>query len=224
MIEFVGRFFKEGGFFMYPITLIFAFGIAVVLERFFVLFKKFNFDANKYFSFVEQKVLSKELDDIAKNSPDVPLANICKFGIEVVKRWQSGEEQKTSEKIIKGERRASVVIEKTIEEIAALEFPKIERRLSFLPTIANLSTLLGLLGTLQGLIQAFSSLSNVDPSQKAQFLAQGISVAMNTTAYGLFVAVIILFMYTILNARAERLMEETEYYVLKFINLITMRY
>lgn len=225
MIDFIGRFFKEGGFFMYPITLLFAFGVAVVIERFFVLFKKYNLDSNKYFNFVEQRILNKDLDDIAKNSPDTPLSNIFKFGIDVIRRCQTSEDTKACEmKLFKGERRASVVIEKTIEEIAALEFPKIERRLNFLPTIANLSTLLGLLGTLQGLIQAFSSLSNVDPSQKAQFLAQGISVAMNTTAYGLFVAVIILFMYTILNARAERLMEETEYYVLKFINLVTMRY
>ncbi len=224
MIDFIGRFFKEGGFFMYPITLLFAFGMAVVVERFFVLFKKYNLDANKYFNFVEQKIINKDLDDVVKNSPDAPLSNIFKFGVDVIKRCQPGEDKTCEVKIFKGERRASVVIEKTIEEIAALEFPKIERRLNFLPTVANLSTLLGLLGTLQGLIQAFSSLSNVDPSQKAQFLAQGISVAMNTTAYGLFVAVIILFMYTILNARAERLMEETEYYVLKFINLITMRY
>lgn len=223
MLETIGKFFSEGGIFMYPITFLLAFGIAVIIERFIVLFKKYNLDAAKYYNFVEQKVTKKELSDISTSSPDVPLSNIIKFGVEMVARLE--KEAVPPERTLKGERRISVLMEKTIEEVAAHEFPKIERRLNLLPTVANLSTLLGLLGTLQGLIQSFSSLSNIaDPSTKAQLLAKGISTAMNTTAYGLFVAVLILFLYAILNARSEKLLEETEYYLLKFINLITLRY
>lgn len=223
MLQTLGRFFYEGGIFMFPITFLLAFGIAVIFERFMVLFKRYNLDAGKYYDFIEQKIANKELTIAIESSPDVPLANIIKFGVQMVKRLD--EDPTPTERAIKGERRVAVMMEKTIEEVATHEFPKIERRLSMLPTVANLATLLGLLGTLQGLIQSFSSLSNIaDPAMKAQLLAKGISTAMNTTAYGLFTAVLILFFYAILNARAERLMEETEYYVLKFINLITLRY
>lgn len=223
MFQTLGKFFYEGGIFMYPITFLLAFGIAVAIERFVVLFRRYNLDAAKYYNFVEQKVRNKELTKITNTSPDIPLSNIIKFGIQMVQNLE--KETVSNERTLKGERRVAVMIEKTIEEVAAHEFPKVERRLTMLPTVANLATLLGLLGTLQGLIQSFSSLSNIaDPAMKAQLLAKGISTAMNTTAYGLFAAVLILFCYAILNARAERIMEETEYYVLKFINLITLRY
>jgi biopolymer transport protein ExbB len=222
-LDFLGRFFKEGGIFMYPITFLLAFGVAVVIERSYVLFKKFNLDGAKYYNFIEQKLIAKEIHEAIKGSPDVPLSNIVRFGLEMLLKLQSQELQ-NQERLLKGERRFSVLFEKNIEEIASLEFPKIDRRLHLLPTIANLATLLGLLGTLQGLIQSFTAVSGLDPTKRAQVLAQGISVAMNTTAYGLFVAVVVLFMYAILNNRAERIKDMTEYYVLKFINFITMRY
>ncbi len=223
MFQTLGKFFLEGGIFMFPITFLLAFGVAVVIERFVTLFKRYNLDSEKYYNFIEQKVMNREISDAVQTTPDVPLANIVKFGLQMVQRLEKDEP--AGERVLKGERRVAVLIEKSIEEVAAREFPKVERRLNMLPTVANLATLLGLLGTLQGLIQSFSSLSNVaDPAMKAQMLAKGISTAMNTTAYGLFVAVIILFFYAVLNARAEKIMEETEYYVLKFINLITLRY
>lgn len=141
MLETIGKFFSEGGIFMYPITFLLAFGIAVIIERFIVLFKKYNLDAAKYYNFVEQKITKKELSDISATSPDVPLSNIIKFGVEMVARLE--KEAVPSERTLKGERRISVLMEKTIEEVAAREFPKIERRLNLLPTVANLSTLLG---------------------------------------------------------------------------------
>lgn len=221
--DFLGRFFKDGGFFMYPITFLLAFGTAVVIERFYILFKKFNLDGSKYYNFIEQKLLEKEIDEAIKGSPDVPLSNIISFGLEMLKKIENNSPL-LEDKLIKGERRFSIIFEKNIEEISSLEFPKIDRRLNLLPTVANLSTLLGLLGTLQGLIKSFTAVSGLDPAQRAQILAKGISVAMNTTAYGLFVAVFVLFMYAILNNRAERLKDMTEYYILKFINFVTMRY
>lgn len=221
--SFLGRFFKDGGFFMYPITFLFVFGVAVVIERFYVLFKKFNLDGSKYYNFIERKLLAKEIDEAIKGSPDVPLSNIIRFGLEILKKIENNDMER-QEKMIKGERRFSILFEKNIEEISSLEFPKIDRRLNLLPTIANLSTLLGLLGTLQGLIKSFTAVSGLDPTQRAQILAKGISVAMNTTAYGLFVAVFVLFMYAVLNNRAERLKDMTEYYTIKFLNFVTMRY
>lgn len=222
-IEFLGKFFSEGGIFMYPITFLLAVGFTVIIERFFVLFKKYNLDGEKYFKFIEQKLASHEFESAIKESPDVPLSNIVRFGIEILDKVEKGQLSHEA-RSLKGERRLVNIFEKNIEEIAALEFPKIDRRLNLLPMIANLATLLGLLGTLQGLIQSFTAVAGMEPAKKAQVLAQGISVAMNTTAYGLFVAVCVLFMYALLNSRAERMKETTEYYVLKFINLVTMRY
>lgn len=221
-LSFLGSFFRDGGIFMYPITFLLAFGLAIIVERFYVLFKKYNLDGNKYYNFVEQKILADEIESAIKNSPDVPVSNIIRFGLEMLVKLKKNEIGEN--KIIKGERRFSVIFEKNIEEIAALEFPKIDRRMHLLPTIANLATLMGLLGTLQGLIKSFTAVSGLDPAQRAQILAKGISLAMNTTAYGLFVAVVVLFMYAILNDRAEKIKDMTEYFVIKFVNFVTMRY
>lgn len=226
MIEGLWKFYLEGGIFMHPITFLMAVGYAVIIERFYVLFSKFNLNTEKYYQFVEDKLLEGDLDSAMSKHFNVPLSNILNFGIEKIKVYVCKNQPVCDvERVLKGERRAAIVIEKSIDEIAAIEFPKIDNRLSFLPMLANLSTLLGLLGTLQGLIQSFMSLTSaVDPATKSTMLARGIATAMNTTAYGLFSAVTILFCYAILNARAEKIAKETEYYVLKFINFLSLRY
>src|SRR4029077_15551315 len=98
---------------------------------------------------------------------------------------------------------------KTAHDIASMEIiPLITRRLGYLAMIANVSTLIGLLGTIHGLIQSFQAVSFADPAQKQTLLAQGISISMNTTAMGLLVAIPTMIIYSLLQARQNKLLED----------------
>lgn len=101
--------------------------------------------------------------------------------------------------------------------------PKIEKRLSYLALAANLSTLLGLLGTIQGLIQSFAAVAQAEASQKAQLLAEGIAVAMNTTALGLISAISLMVVHSFLMARGEKMIHEIEENSVKLLDLLSTR-
>jgi len=101
--------------------------------------------------------------------------------------------------------------------------PKIEKRLTYLALAANLSTLLGLLGTIQGLIQSFAAVAQAAASEKAQLLAEGIAVAMNTTALGLISAISLMVIHTILMARGEKMIKEIEENSVKLLDLLSTK-
>ena len=106
-----------------------------------------------------------------------------------------------------------------IDEAMTKVIPRVEARLHYLPNLANVATLLGLLGTIIGLIQDFTAVSMADPAQKASLLAQGISVAMNNTAFGLIIAIPTMLAYTFLQSRANRIIESLEEHALRLVNL-----
>lgn len=99
-------------------------------------------------------------------------------------------------------------VQHAMEVAAMAEIPKIEKRTSYLSLLANIATLLGLLGTIFGLIDSFAAVTNADASQKAALLASGIAVAMNTTAFGLIVAIPTLVFYSMLNERITAITDE----------------
>ena len=101
--------------------------------------------------------------------------------------------------------------------------PKIEKRLSYLALTANLSTLLGLLGTIQGLIQSFAAVAQAAASEKAQLLAEGIAVAMNTTALGLVSAISLMVVHSFLMAKGEKMIHEIEENSVKLLDLLSTK-
>ena len=101
--------------------------------------------------------------------------------------------------------------------------PRVERRLSYLALLANISTLLGLLGTIYGLIESFSAVAQADPSTKAKLLALGIAKAMNTTAFGLISAIFLMVIHSFLASKAERITTEIDEYAVKLIDLLGMK-
>jgi biopolymer transport protein ExbB/TolQ len=112
-------------------------------------------------------------------------------------------------------------IETAMEEGLMEVVPRLERRTHYLATFANIATLLGLLGTIIGLIKAFTAVSNADPAEKADLLSASISVAMNTTAFGLMVAIPLLLIYTILQSKTTSLVDSLEMASVKFLNMLT---
>ncbi len=109
-------------------------------------------------------------------------------------------------------------VRESVEETAIRETPKLSQRLNYLSLFANIATLLGLLGTIAGLQVSFSSLASVDAAQKATLLASGIAQAMNTTAFGLIVAVPCMIAYTILNNKQQALLRDMDEAVVKILN------
>jgi biopolymer transport protein ExbB len=101
-----------------------------------------------------------------------------------------------------------------------VQLPNIERRTPYLATFANIATLLGLLGTIIGLIAAFTAVANADPAEKATLLSQSISIAMNTTAFGLMAAIPLLLIHSILQSKTSAIIESLEIAVVKFVNLM----
>jgi biopolymer transport protein ExbB/TolQ len=112
-------------------------------------------------------------------------------------------------------------IEKAMEESLLETLPRIEKRTHYLATFANIATLLGLLGTIIGLIKAFTAVAAANPAEKADMLSASISVAMNTTAFGLMVAIPLLLAHTVLQSKTTEIVDSLEMAAVKFLNAVT---
>ncbi len=204
-VDVVVKFFQEGGIFMYFIMLVFALGAAIGLERYFYLTKaklinRSMWDkltplvkANKYQQ--AMAISSKSKSDIGK---------ILAYGLTRLQVTQRRDD-----------------IEMAMDEGLMEVIPRLEKRTHYLATFANIATLLGLLGTIIGLIQAFTAVANANPADKADLLSASISVAMNTTAFGLIAAIPLLLMYTVLQTKTTELVDSMEMATVKFLNAIT---
>jgi biopolymer transport protein ExbB/TolQ len=114
-------------------------------------------------------------------------------------------------------------IEKAMDESLLEVIPRIEKRTHFLASLANIGLLIGLLGTITGLIGAFSAVATANPAEKASLLAAAISVAMNNTASGLGVAITLLLSHMFLESKTTSLIDSLEIASVKFLNSITER-
>jgi biopolymer transport protein ExbB len=114
-------------------------------------------------------------------------------------------------------------VEKAMEETMMEVIPQLQKRTHYLATFANLATLLGLLGTVSGLIHAFSAVATVNPAEKASLLSASISEAMNCTAFGLMTAVPILFVHALLQTKTTEVMDSLETAGVKFMNALAAR-
>jgi biopolymer transport protein ExbB/TolQ len=110
-----------------------------------------------------------------------------------------------------------------MEESLMEVMPRLESRTHYLATFANMATLLGLLGTIIGLIQAFTAVAQANPAEKADLLSASISVAMNTTAFGLMAAIPLLLVHTILQSKTTRIIDSLEMVSVKFLNAVDER-
>src|SRR4030066_255040 len=202
-------FFKAGGLFMFPIMLILAIGTAIIVERYKFIKKSWT-DANVLWRKLEESIKTNRLEDAIKECSlsEAALPKVLSAGLEKAKG-------------IKLKRESREELENHLEEAMLEIMPELERRTHYLPTLANVSTLLGLLGTIIGLIQSFQSLAVADPSQKAFLLAQGVSVAMNTTAFGLIVAIPIMLCYSYIQSRTIKTVDTLDVYSIKLLNLLT---
>ncbi len=198
-------FFQEGGLFMYPIMLVLALGVAIALERYIYLsVAKTNNRRlmNKILPMLKRGDYQGAFNITSKSNQAI--SQILSYGLARMKTAKRRDD-----------------IEMAMEEGMMEVLPRLEKRTHYLATFANIATLLGLLGTIIGLIQAFTAVSNADPSQKADLLSSSISVAMNTTAFGLMVAIPLLLVYTVIQTKTTEIVDSLEMASVKFVNLIT---
>jgi len=205
MIQWTARFMTEGGVFMWIIAVVWCAGIAIAAERLKAYFK-YNIDGTSLMGNIKKSVIGNQVQEAIQTCSESPalLSFVMKNGL---KRANQSKEQ----------------IQDALEASILETVPKIERRLSFLALAANLSTLLGLLGTIQGLIQSFAAVAQAEASQKAQLLAEGIAVAMNTTALGLISAISLMVVHSYLMARGEQMIQEIEENSVKLLDLLATK-
>jgi biopolymer transport protein ExbB len=200
-------FFATGGLFMYPILLVFAFGVAIAVERFVTL------------------TLITSKNQVVWNKVQPLLDN----GEFVEAQEMTGGDESTISQVLnmglsmQGAVRRREDIEIAMEESMMEIVPRLEKRTPYVALASSVATLLGLLGTIMGLIQAFTAVANANPAEKADLLSASISVAMNTTAFGLMVAIPLLVVHAILTSKTGDIVDSLEMATVKALNVFSRR-
>jgi len=206
-IDLIVNFFKQGGVFLYPIAAVFAIGLAVAVERFIYLNRVATGNRRLWAELaplIQAGNIRKAME--VADSTDSALSTIMRYGMSRISTAQRRED-----------------IEKAMEESLIEVIPRLEKRTHYLATLANIGMLMGLLGTVTGLINAFAAVASVNPSEKASLLAASISVAMNNTALGLGLAITLLLCHMYLETKTTELVDSLEVATIKFLNTVTER-
>jgi biopolymer transport protein ExbB/TolQ len=204
-MEVVARFFQEGGLWMYLLAGVSACAIAVSLERLIFFYIHCRVNGKALLTQITRLVRNGQAEQARKICARMktPLALILESAL-----WHFMQNESDQD------------IQNAVDEVGLRELPKIQRRTHYISLFANISTLMGLLGTIFGLQAAFGALATADPSQKAAVLAKGISMAMNTTAMGLMVAIPCMILFSILGAKANTLIEEIDESSVRLLNFL----
>lgn len=199
--------FQTGGSWMLPIAIAFTFAIALVVERFLRLFGQYNVDGPSFMFEIQKYILANDLDGairVCNGAGKAALAKVIKSGLQ---RASRSEEQ----------------IQNAIDAASLEIMPKLEKRLPYLALIANIATLLGLLGTITGLIKSFNAVALADPAQRQAILSAGIAEAMNATAFGLITAIFSMIAHSVLANRANKIVSEVDEFGVKLMDLLSAR-
>jgi len=200
-------FFSTGGMFMYPILMVFAVGVAIAVERYITLTIVTN--KNQMLWDKVQPLLSEGNFDEARqltSEDESTISQVLNMGLS-----------------LQGAVRRREDIEIAMEESMMEIVPRLEKRTPYVALASSIATLLGLLGTIMGLIQAFTAVANANPAEKADLLSASISVAMNTTAFGLMVAIPLLIVHAILTSKTGDIVDSLEMATVKALNVFSRR-
>ena len=198
-------FFQKGGLFMYPILLVFAVGMAIAFERWVQLYRIQNTN-QKAWNQLHPVLVKGEFDKARKmiNKNKSKMAQMLGMGLA-----RQGAVRRRDD--------IEIAMEESMMEI----IPQLEKRTPYIALFSNIATLLGLLGTIMGLIQAFTAVANANPAEKADMLSASISVAMNTTAFGLMSAIPLLLFHAKLTSTTGQIVDSLEMASVKALNSIS---
>jgi len=198
------EFFRQGGPAMWAILFFFGVGTVIFIERIVFLFGIASAKPEALMARIASLIRKGSIEGaIAATSEEKsPLSKI----IEAALRNYKGTERD---------------IQNAVDEMALAEIPRINARIGYLGMLANVSTMVGLLGTIFGLIAAFAAVAAADPEQKGVLLANGISQAMNTTAFGLIAAIPMLVAHSVLTSKADSLVDDIDRYSVMVMNMLS---
>ena len=199
----IAEMFHHGGFFMWPITAVMVVVAAIVIERVYFLYFKATVRADEMVTMLQRTIMEGDLAKAIRfaSASDNPLGRIIHAGLLKAK----GDPEE---------------VQAAMDEVALRELPRIEKRTPYLAMLSNVAMLTGLLGTISGMIISFGAVANADASEKAGKLAEGISEAMNCTAWGLYCAVPALLFYAVLQGKTQSLVDEVNEGALKVVNFV----
>jgi biopolymer transport protein ExbB len=199
------EFFTTGGVFMYPILIVFAVGLAIAIERYITLTGVTR--RNRRIWQQVQPLLDQGQFDEARevtNGDPSTISQVLSMGLSLQGAVHRRED-----------------IEIAMEESMMGIVPRLEKRTPYVALASSIATLLGLLGTIMGLIQAFTAVANANPAEKADLLSASISVAMNTTAFGLMVAIPLLVVHAVLTSKTGDIIDSLEMATVKALNVFS---
>jgi len=198
------KFFQDCGLFIYPSLLIMATGVAIAIERFVFLQRARAANRNDWSRLLPMLQNGQWKEVLGKSSTaDSAIGKIVHNGLA---RLQSSRRRED--------------IDAAMEEGMMEIVPRLEKRTHYIATFANVITLVGLLGTIIGLIKAFTAVAQVNPAEKAELLSASISIAMNNTAFALMVAIPFLLIHAFLQARTSDIVDGLEAAKISFLNLV----
>jgi biopolymer transport protein ExbB len=198
-------FFQKGGVFMYPILLVFTVGMAITVERWFQLNRIRNAN-HKIWDLLHPVLVKGEFDKARQIASKDKSTMAQMLGMGLARQ---------------GAVRRREDIEIAMEESMMEIIPQLEKRTPYVALLSNIATLLGLLGTIMGLIEAFTAVANANPAEKADLLSASISVAMNTTAFGLMSAIPLLLFHAKLMSTTGQIVDRLEMASVKALNNIS---
>jgi biopolymer transport protein ExbB/TolQ len=201
----------EGSMFMWVILFMGAFGVAIGIERIYYILIRSNVDANKFMAEIRKLVASgniKRAIDLCEKGKEKALPYVVLGGLK---------------RAVESEVLDFRAIQNAVDESTLEVIPKLNARTNYLSMFANVATLTGLMGTIYGLIVAFAAVASdsLPEAEKSKMLTKGISAAMLTTIMGLFVAVPLTVLFTFLNNKTTKIVDEMDEHLVKLINLIT---
>lgn len=202
----ITKFLQEGGFFIFPIAIVLTIGVAISIERWVYLKRETAKNIKAFDDFLPLlRTNDHEKMTMFTRECAAPVTRIIGCGLDMMKvsRQRADVENAMSEGVLES-------------------MPQLEQRTGYLSVLANVATLLGLLGTIVGLIAAFSAVANADPAEKSALLSLSISVAMNTTAFGLIAAIPLLISHAVLQNKTTAIISSLEMAGVKFLNIMTL--
>jgi biopolymer transport protein ExbB len=198
-------FFQKGGLFMYPILIVFAVGMAIAVERWIHL-SRIRSANRKMWNLLHPVLAEGEFEKAREMVNDDKSTISQMLGMGLARQ---------------GAVRRREDIEIAMEESMMEIIPQLEKRTPYIALLSNIATLLGLLGTIMGLIEAFTAVANANPAEKADLLSASISVAMNTTAFGLMAAIPLLLLHAKLTSTTGQIVDSLEMASVKALNSIS---
>ncbi len=199
----IAQFFRDGGPAMWAILVFLASGLAIAVERFIFLFTIADMKPEKFMGRIAELIRKGSIEGAIASCADksAPLARIIEAAL---RNYRNTERD----------------IQNAVDEMALAELPRLNARTGYLAMLANVSTMVGLLGTIFGLIGAFEAVGAADPAEKSVMLANGISMAMNTTAFGLISAIPLLIAHSFITAKTDNLVDDIDRYSVMVINML----